>query len=61
MKKKLLACFMAIALGTQAQEVKEWLSLTPIPIEKPALSNFKNVKGQRMPCLPIIPALILRT
>ncbi len=46
MKKKLLACFLAIALGTQAQEVKEWLSLTPIPVEKPALSNFKNVKGQ---------------
>lgn len=42
----LLSVFLGLTLSIQAQEVKEWLSLTPIPLEKPALSNTKNVKDQ---------------
>lgn len=47
MKKTfLLPLVLAGFLSVQAQEVKEWLSLTPIPVEKPAFSNVKNVKEQ---------------
>lgn len=46
MKKILLPVFLAGVITVQAQDVKEWLSLTPIPLEKPALSNVKNVKDK---------------
>lgn len=47
MKKSLLILPLLLAGGVsaQAQEIKEWLSLTPIPVEKPALSEVKNVKN----------------
>lgn len=46
MKKILLPVFLAGVITVQAQDVKEWLSLTPIPLEQPALSNVKNVKDK---------------
>lgn len=46
MKKILIPFLLAGALTVEAQPVKEWLSLTPIPLEKPALSNVKNVKDK---------------
>ncbi len=47
MKKILLPLFLAGALITQAQEAKQWLSLTPIQVEEPAFSDVKNVKEKR--------------
>ena len=46
MKNKgfLLSLFIAGSLTANAQDIKEWLSLTPIKMEKPALSHVKNVK-----------------
>ena len=40
MKNKgfLLSLFIAGSLTANAQDIKEWLSLTPINMEKPALS-----------------------
>lgn len=46
MKKFLLPLFLASLFNVQAQEVKEWLQLTPIPVEQPAFSQMKNVKDQ---------------
>ena len=48
MKNKgfLLSLFIAGSLTANAQDIKEWLSLTPIKMEKPALSHVKNVKDQ---------------
>lgn len=46
MKKILLAIFLAETLTLNAQDIKEWLSLTPITLEKPALSQVKNVKDK---------------
>ncbi len=46
MKKILLPLFLASAFTLQAQNVKEWLELTPIPVEKPAFSNVKNVRDK---------------
>lgn len=46
MKHLFLSLFAAGTLTAQAQDVKEWLSLTPIPVEKPALSDVKNVKDK---------------
>lgn len=46
MKKLLLSLFIVSSLTTQAQNVNEWLSLTPIKITQPALGNVKNVKNQ---------------
>ena len=46
MKKILLPLFLASAFTLQAQDVKEWLALTPIPVEKPAFSNMKNVRDK---------------
>lgn len=46
MKKLLILPFLVGVLISQAQNVKEWLSLTPIRLEKPALSNVKNVRDQ---------------
>jgi hypothetical protein len=39
-----LLCFSLTQV--QAQEAKEWLSLTPIPVKLPAFSQVKNVKEQ---------------
>ena len=45
--KNLFLLLLFIGLGTaQAQEAKEWLSLTPIPVKLPAFSDVKNVKDQ---------------
>lgn len=41
MKYSFLPFFIAGALTVNAQDVKEWLSLTPIPLEKPVLSEVK--------------------
>lgn len=46
MKKILLSLFVAGAFTVQAQNVSEWLSLTPMEITQPALSEVKNVKDQ---------------
>ena len=46
MKYSFLPFFIAGALTVNAQDVKEWLSLTPIPLEKPVLSEVKNVKDK---------------
>lgn len=46
MKKLLLPLFLAGIMTVQAQNVKEWLSLTPIPVEIPVLSQVKNVKDK---------------
>lgn len=46
MKKLFLSLFIASCLTSQAQNVNEWLSLTPIEITQPALGNVKNVKDQ---------------
>lgn len=46
MKKLFLPLFLAGVFSVQAQTVKEWLGLTPIPVEKPALSNIRNVKDK---------------
>lgn len=46
MKKILFPVFLAGAITAQAQDIKEWLSLTPIPVETPALSHVKNVKDK---------------
>lgn len=46
MKKILLPLCLVGMLTVQAQTVTEWLSLTPIPVENPALSQMKNVKDQ---------------
>lgn len=46
MKKIFLPLFLASAFTLQAQDVKEWLALTPIPVEKPAFSNMKNVRDK---------------
>lgn len=42
-KHSILVLLLAGTLSSQAQNVKEWLALPPIPVEKPALSNMKNV------------------
>ena len=47
MKRIFLPIFLAGALTLRAQDVKEWLSLTPIPVEKPVFSDVKNVKDQK--------------
>lgn len=47
MKKILLSLFLAGALTLRGQDVKEWLSLTPIPVEKPVFSEVNNVKDQK--------------
>lgn len=46
MKKLLLPLLLAGMLNGRAQDVKEWLSLTPISVEKPAFSQTQNVKDQ---------------
>ena len=59
MKNKgfLLSLFIAGSLTANAQDIKEWLSLTPIKMEKPALSHVKMSKTRylQMPCSPITP------
>ena len=42
-KHSILVLLLAGTLSSQAQNVKEWLALPPIQVEKPALSNMKNV------------------
>lgn len=42
----LLSLLLACSLTAGAQTVGEWLALTPVRIEKPALSQFKNVDNQ---------------
>jgi len=46
MKKIFLLFFLTGILQVQAQNAKEWLSLTPVPVEKPVFSQTKNVKDQ---------------
>ncbi len=46
MKKFLLPFFLAGIFNVQAQDAREWLSLTPISVEKPAFSETKNVKDK---------------
>ena len=46
MKKLLLPFLLAYCIGVQAQEVKQWLSLTPVGVKQPALSEVKNVKDK---------------
>ncbi len=46
MKKLLLPFLLACCIGVQAQEVKQWLSLTPVGVKQPALSEVKNVKDK---------------
>lgn len=46
MKTFFLSFLLIGLLQVQAQEVTEWLSLTPIPVELPAFSQVKNVKEQ---------------
>lgn len=41
-----LALLLAGSLNTQAQDIKEWLALPSIPVEKPALSHIKDVNGR---------------
>ncbi|MEG1737662.1 MAG: prolyl oligopeptidase family serine peptidase [Odoribacter sp.] len=46
MKRLLLSLFVTGAFTANAQDIKEWLSLTPVKIEMPALSEVKNVKDK---------------
>lgn len=46
MKKIFLLLCIGGTLTLRGQEVREWLSLTPIPVEKPAFSEVRNVKDQ---------------
>lgn len=46
MKKLFLPLFIACSLGASAQTISQWLSLTPVPVEKPALSNVKDVNNK---------------
>ncbi len=46
MKKLLFLFLLAGTFCVQAQNAKEWLSLTPIPVKEPAFSQTKNVKDQ---------------
>lgn len=46
MKPLFFILFLTGCLSVQAQTVKEWLALSPIPVEKPALSQVKNVKDK---------------
>ena len=44
MKKLLFLFLLAGTFCVQAQNAKEWLSLTPIPVKKPTFNKKKNVK-----------------
>ena len=46
MKTFLLSLLLASSVSVQAQNIKEWLTLTPIRVEKPAFSETNNVKDQ---------------
>ncbi len=46
MKRFLLPIFLLGSLTLQSQPAKEWLSLTPIKIEKPLFSSVKNVEDK---------------
>ena len=46
MKTFLLSLLLAGSVSVQAQNIKEWLTLTPIRVEKPAFSETNNVKDQ---------------
>lgn len=46
MKIIVLLFLMTLTPGVHAQTIKEWLGLTPIPLEKPALNEVKNVEGK---------------
>lgn len=46
MKKLFLSLFLACSMASYGQQITQWLSLTPIPVEKPAFSNLKNVNNQ---------------
>lgn len=46
MKKLLLSLSLCSILSVNAQNVGNWLSLTPLQIEKPAFSDMKNVKDK---------------
>lgn len=46
MKKLFLPLFIACALGANAQTIDQWLSLTPVTIEKPAFGDVKNVNNK---------------
>ena len=52
MKNKgfLLSLFIAGSLTANAQDIKEWLSLTPIKMEKMSKTRYLQ-----MPCSPITP------
>lgn len=45
MKTIFLFLFIACTLGVHAQPIRQWLSLTPIKIEKPVFGDNKNVKN----------------
>lgn len=45
-KHSILVLLLAGSLSSQAQNVKEWLALPSISVEKPALSNVKNVNNR---------------
>lgn len=46
MKQFLFLFMLSAFFSLKAQDVKEWLALSPIPVDKPALSEVKNVKDQ---------------
>lgn len=46
MKQFLFLFMLSAFFSLKAQDVKEWLTLSPIPVDKPALSEVKNVKDQ---------------
>lgn len=46
MRKLLLSFLLAGTVSVQAQTIEKWLGLTPIPVEKPALNNIRNVKDK---------------
>lgn len=43
-KHSILVLLLAGSMSVQAQDIKEWLALPPIPVAKPALSDVKNVR-----------------
>lgn len=46
MKKVIFLFLLTGYLSVQAQEIKQWLSLTPIEVKKPVMGEVKNVKDR---------------
>ena len=44
MKSIFISLLLAGSISVQAQNIKEWLALTPVAVEKPALSEIQNVR-----------------